>query len=131
VGRMPLRMRLGWGFLGFSGPSISSNAMLIPIPKGFCHWWHWLYSLCGRRIVPASPPVRGLWSYFNPSPDILAENFPFGSPLLPMGAPIFPRTPETHSSGPWGKGEKSRSPYFSGIISVRLGRQPGRSSLSE
>jgi hypothetical protein len=32
---MPLKMRLGLGSLGFSGPSISSNAMPIPIPKIF------------------------------------------------------------------------------------------------
>jgi hypothetical protein len=54
---------------------------------------------CGYQIL-------GRRYYFNPSPDILAENFPFGSPILPVGAPIFPRTPETHSPAPWKKGKK-------------------------
>jgi hypothetical protein len=79
--------------------------MPIPIPK---------FIVLGSTGFPAGAPAKacgyqisGRCCYFNPSPDILAENFPCGSPLLQMEAPILPRAPETHAPAPWKKGEKA------------------------
>ena len=65
------------------------------MPKSFCHWWPGFPA--GAQAKAWGYQILSLRGYFNPSPDILAENFPFGSPLLQVGAPIFPRAPETQA----------------------------------
>jgi hypothetical protein len=63
---MPLKMRLGLGSLGFSGPSISSNAMPIPIPKIFVIGGTGFPAGAGDRLRPAVPNYYSVCHKFFP-----------------------------------------------------------------
>jgi hypothetical protein len=74
--------------------------MLIPIPNIFL-----------SLMAPAFQPVRaqakargyqilGRCCYFNPSLDILAENFPFGSPLFVKASANIPPGSGNPCTGP-------------------------------
>jgi hypothetical protein len=75
---MPLRMRLGLVSLGFSGAGISSDAMPFPIPIFLVI--EGTGSSAGAQAKACGYHIFSLCCYFNLSPDVLAENFPFRSP---------------------------------------------------
>ena len=110
------------------GPGLSSNAMLIPILKSFCHWWHGLSSRCGRRLKPAATRYEAYAAILTQAPIFWPKTFPSAVPFckwVPQYSPglrkPMPRPP--------GKGEQSRSSYVIPEFGLTHLRQQEKNSI--